>query len=110
MQRLRARARGPPRGPVADGHALVLVDVDDFKTVNDGLGHFAGDRMLVTLAERVASRVRSDDIGGPAGRRRVRAAGGEPGGVDDARRVADRLITALSTPVDIDGRAASRCA
>ena len=96
-----------PEGPVADGHALVLVDVDDFKTVNDGLGHFAGDRMLVTLAERVASRVRSDDIAARLGGDEFALLVASPGGVDDARRVADRLITALSTPVDIDGRVLS---
>ncbi len=96
-----------PEGPVADGHALVLVDVDDFKTVNDGLGHFAGDRMLVTLAERVASRVRSDDMAARLGGDEFALLVASPGGVDDARRVADRLITALSTPVDIDGRVLS---
>ena len=93
-----------PDGPVAHGHALVLVDVDDFKTVNDGLGHFAGDQMLVTLAERVANRVRSDDMAARLGGDEFALLVASPGGVDDARRVADRLITELSTPVDIDGR------
>ena len=96
-----------PDGPVADGHALLLVDVDDFKTVNDGLGHLAGDRMLVSLAERVALRVRSDDMAARLGGDEFALLVSCPGGMDDTARVADRLIEELSSPVDIDGRVLS---
>jgi diguanylate cyclase (GGDEF)-like protein/PAS domain S-box-containing protein len=94
-------------GPVADGHAILLVDVDDFKTVNDGLGHLAGDRMLVALAERVSRRVRADDMAARLGGDEFALLVACPGGPDDAQGFAGRLIEELSSPVDIDGRVLS---
>ena len=42
--------------------ALVIVDIDDFKAINDRIGHLAGDSVLATVAERVRSVVRSADV------------------------------------------------
>src|SRR5204863_6927856 len=42
--------------------ALILLDLDDFKVVNDRIGHLAGDAVLAEIAERVREVVRSADI------------------------------------------------
>lgn len=53
--------RGDPARPLTRG-ALMLIDVDHFKRVNDGHGHAVGDRLLQWLAARLRQSVRSDDL------------------------------------------------
>jgi diguanylate cyclase (GGDEF)-like protein len=93
---------------VADGEAqswALFVDLDDFKRVNDELGHAAGDRLLQAIGRRLAATVRDGDV--------CARLGGDEFAVllrnadeDDARGLGARLVTAASTPVDIDGRPA----
>ena len=103
MDELSGLAGGGADG-VAAGHALLLVDVDDFKTVNDGLGHVAGDAVLVALAERVADCVGADDLAARLGGDEFAVLLRDPRDGDGARAVADRIIERLAEPVDLDGR------
>jgi diguanylate cyclase (GGDEF)-like protein len=45
-----------------EGTSLILLDVDEFKTINDAHGHPAGDAVLVALAERITERTRREDV------------------------------------------------
>jgi diguanylate cyclase (GGDEF)-like protein/PAS domain S-box-containing protein len=96
-----ARAR---RG---DGQvAVVLVDLDDFKAVNDSLGHAAGDALLIECARRFDAEVRSTDtaarLGGDEFAVLVEDAEDAAGA---AAEIARRLRAALDRPFAIDGRA-----
>jgi diguanylate cyclase (GGDEF)-like protein/PAS domain S-box-containing protein len=82
--------------------ALLYVDLDDFKRVNDSLGHEAGDLLLCELAARLRQCTRGPDLLARIGGDEfvllvtdVDAAG--------AREVADRVSVAIRTPVTIDG-------
>ncbi|MER3411780.1 MAG: GGDEF domain-containing protein, partial [Thermoleophilia bacterium] len=59
-ERLRAELARANR--VRDSVALVMLDIDDFKRVNDICGHAVGDGILVALAETLSSLVRASDI------------------------------------------------
>lgn len=83
--------------------ALVLLDLDGFKAVNDALGHDAGDRLLVEIAARIRGTVRKTDI--------VSRLGGDEYavlltgvGVGNAVRIVRKLLGALEEPVRIGRR------
>src|ERR1700683_1661141 len=102
--------------------AVVFIDVDHFKTVNDSLGHSAGDQLIVQIAERLSRSIRRDDVVPPPAERTgpVRAAGNDIlarlGGdifailLDDIRdasdgiRVAERIQQNLALPFSVDAR------
>jgi diguanylate cyclase (GGDEF)-like protein len=83
--------------------AVLYLDLDDFKCVNDTLGHGAGDELLITVAERLRSGVRAGDLAARMGGDEfaVLVVGAEP---DEVAELADRLVRALSTPIELDGR------
>ena len=83
--------------------ALLYVDIDDFKRVNDSLGHAAGDRLLQEIALRLQQSVREvDTVARLGGDEFVVLLEGlqQPG---DARTVADKILSAISHPVHVDG-------
>ncbi len=81
--------------------AVLFIDVDDFKTVNDSLGHHVGDALLISVAERLRGCVRPEDT--------VARLGGDEfavmiPGVDDpladGRTIARRILKAFELPVE----------
>ncbi|MFJ4619444.1 putative bifunctional diguanylate cyclase/phosphodiesterase [Streptomyces sp. NPDC088812] len=83
--------------------ALMLIDLDRFRSVNDTLGHLAGDRLLLQIADRLRVAL-------PRGAEVARLGGDEfavllpvADSTTSAARVARGLVSALSSPLDLDG-------
>jgi diguanylate cyclase (GGDEF)-like protein/PAS domain S-box-containing protein len=84
--------------------AVMFIDLDRFKTINDSLGHLAGDHLLKEVAGRLCRAVRASDT--------VARLGGDefvvlvPGviGADDCSQIAEKVIEALSAPFPFEGR------
>jgi diguanylate cyclase (GGDEF)-like protein/excisionase family DNA binding protein len=84
--------------------AVLFLDVDSFKMVNDGLGHAAGDAVLRGAAHRLRECMRQADTVARLGGDEFGILLEDIGGEADAVGAAERLVEALSTPLDIDGR------
>lgn len=80
--------------------AVLCIDLDDFKTVNDGLGHAAGDRMLQEIGDRLRSVVRrADSVARLGGDEFAVLVHDEP--ADAALEVADRLLAEIAKPIHL---------
>lgn len=78
--------------------ALLFIDLDDFKPVNDRFGHGVGDQLLQAVAQRLLQRLRGGDRVGRIGGDEFVAMLGGPVGAEEALRVADQLCQALAVP------------
>lgn len=81
--------------------AVLFVDLDKFKPINDTYGHAAGDAVLVEVASRIAATVRSDDVVGRIGGDEFIVALPAVHNVDDAVAVASKLRDAISAPIEV---------
>ncbi len=81
--------------------AVIFLDVDDFKTINDVLGHAAGDRLLKDLAKRLRSALRAGDIAARVGGDEFLLLFDEVASIEAAAVVAERLNRALRMPYSI---------
>jgi diguanylate cyclase (GGDEF)-like protein len=85
--------------------AVIYLDLDGFKLVNDTMGHGAGDLLLKMVAERLVATVREEDTVARLGGDEFILALWHVSGIDYAASVALRAIEALSQPYDIEGNA-----
>ena len=81
--------------------AVLFIDLDDFKTVNDSLGHSAGDSLLVSVSERISSCLRPGDTAARLGGDEFAVLVDELGEDRDAVGVAERILEVLRSPIDI---------
>ncbi|MCE9594876.1 MAG: EAL domain-containing protein [Planctomycetes bacterium] len=82
--------------------AVLFLDIDRFKTVNDSLGHMAGDRLLVMVARRLELSLRPGDSVARLGGDEFTVLLEDIRDLDDATRVADRIQRELVAPFDIN--------
>jgi diguanylate cyclase (GGDEF)-like protein/PAS domain S-box-containing protein len=81
------------------GLAVIFLDLDDFKTINDSLGHAAGDEALVEVAKRLASSIRVSDTAARFGGDEFALLLEDLDGVQDAADTAERVLEALQRPM-----------
>ena len=84
--------------------ALLFVDLDDFKRVNDSFGHAAGDQILVQVAERLVGAVRAEDVVARQSGDEFAILLGQVGSLDEAIHAAERLLRELRRPILLGGR------
>ena len=90
----------------ADGStvAVLFIDLDDFKTVNDSLGHAAGDDLLVILGRRLGHALPRGGLAARLGGDEFAVVLREASDAHDAHHVAHVLLEAVSAPVSLVGR------
>jgi len=84
--------------------AVLFVDCDHFKAVNDHLGHAAGDRLLVEIARRLQSSVRPADVVARLGGDEFTLLLEEVAGLPQVEHVARRVLDSLAAPFLLEGR------
>ncbi len=105
LMRAERRAERPAVG-VPDGEqvALLFMDLDNFKYINDSLGHDAGDRLLVEVARRLRGRLRPADTVARLGGDEFVVLLEEVEDAEEALRAAERISSALQAPFALAGQ------
>ena len=83
--------------------AVLFIDLDDFKQINDGHGHGVGDRLLKAVGERIAGTLRASDTVARLGGDEFAVLLEDLGGGNEAGRLAARVAESVSNPFDLDG-------
>ena len=83
---------------------VLFLDLDDFKIVNDTMGHSNGDRVLCESANRISGCLRDTDIAGRFGGDEFVVLLEEGNFPADAVNIANKIIDAITVPIDLNGR------
>jgi diguanylate cyclase (GGDEF)-like protein len=86
--------------------AVLFLDIDHFKVINDSLGHSAGDRLLLAVAHRLSSCIRGSDTVARLGGDEFVILLEDSGDFDDVIEVADRIQEQLQKPIDLGAKKA----
>ncbi|HXF92477.1 MAG TPA: GGDEF domain-containing protein [Nitrospiraceae bacterium] len=81
--------------------AIIFIDLDGFKPINDGLGHKAGDTVLIKTAKRLQACLRKGDVVARYGGDEFTLLINNVTGKTDAIRVAERVLRKLTEPIDV---------
>ncbi|HSK97367.1 MAG TPA: EAL domain-containing protein, partial [Euzebyales bacterium] len=82
--------------------AVAFLDIDDFKTINDSMGHTAGDRLLEVVARRLNDQLRAHDVAARFGGDEFAVLIEQAGDARDAERVVRRLVEGVGEPLTLD--------
>ncbi len=83
--------------------AVMMVDFDDFKRINDTHGHATGDRALAAMAERLRASVRASDTVSRYGGDEFVVVAGDFDHAEDVGTIADKVAELVSAPLPVDG-------
>jgi len=101
VERLTSALAGRERR--GDNVALLFIDLDNFKTVNDVYGHAIGDELLMGVAERLGAAARTGDTVARLGGDEFTVLVAEATGPDDIKAVVQRIADVFSVPFEIEG-------
>jgi diguanylate cyclase (GGDEF)-like protein/PAS domain S-box-containing protein len=87
--------------------AVLFLDLDRFKLINDSLGHLAGDLLLTVLAKRFLSCIRPGDVIGRFGGDEFAILLDNIADAEDGTHIAERLLASVGEPIDLDGHEAA---
>jgi diguanylate cyclase (GGDEF)-like protein len=104
LDRLDLSVRRARRQAVGFCCAVLFLDLDRFKLVNDSLGHLVGDRLLMAVAKRLEAALRPGDTVARIGGDEFTLLLDDVGDVHGASIVAERVLESLSAPFVVDGR------
>jgi diguanylate cyclase (GGDEF)-like protein/PAS domain S-box-containing protein len=82
--------------------AVMFLDIDDFKTINDSLGHAAGDRVLLEVAKRLATTIRASDTAARFGGDEFAILLEDTAGPQEAADIAERIVELLKQPLRLE--------
>ena len=94
LQEALSRAKGDGEAPVA----VLFLDLDDFRRVNETVGHDAGDRVLASVAERVEEHLRDQDTAARLGGDEFMVLLDGVGGAEIAAHLAEKILRSLRSP------------
>src|SRR5690606_37604419 len=83
--------------------ALLFLDVDRFKLINDSYGHLAGDTLLKMIAERLQTCLRRSDFVARLGGDEFAVLAEDLNGIEDARYIANKILETLAQPMPFQG-------
>jgi len=86
------------------GVGLIFIDLDDFKKVNDTLGHSAGDEVLRMTADRITRSIRNVDTAARVGGDEFAVIAPKLNDVGDAEPIAQRILSAMAAPMKVHGQ------
>ncbi len=83
--------------------AVLFLDLDNFKVINDSLGHVVGDDLLISVATILSKTIRETDLAARLGGDEFVVLLDELDNTIEAEQIAERILTLLHTPLQIDG-------